>query len=115
LKGDKGNDVSNDMANDVASKTGLDLQLLHQVSAVLGRYPQVRSAVIYGSRARGDFRQYSDCDIALFGDFSEQVTADVAEALSELETVVTFDVVHFEHLANEALRRNIELDGIRLL
>lgn len=48
-------------------KFGLDKKVIESIVAILKKYEQVERAVIYGSRARGDYRKNSDINIALFG------------------------------------------------
>jgi len=38
------------------------------VLSVLGEFPNVKEAIIFGSRAKGNFRNGSDVDIALKGE-----------------------------------------------
>ena len=38
------------------------------ICEILGRHPNVRRAVLFGSRAKGNFREGSDIDLALEGE-----------------------------------------------
>ena len=46
---------------------GLTPAAVAEVHRVLSRYPTVDSAVLYGSRAKGEHRQGSDIDLVLTG------------------------------------------------
>ena len=46
----------------------LDEKVIENIVKILEKYEEVKSAKIFGSRARGDYRKSSDIDIALFGD-----------------------------------------------
>ncbi len=46
---------------------GLKQTVVEQISHVLARYPEIERAVIYGSRAKGNFKPGSDIDLALIG------------------------------------------------
>ena len=46
---------------------GLKESILENISNILKKYKEVESAKIFGSRARGDYKNTSDIDIALFG------------------------------------------------
>ena len=48
-------------------KYGLSDQTLQKIHDVFVRYPQVEEAVLYGSRARGDYKNGSDIDLTLHG------------------------------------------------
>lgn len=46
---------------------GLKESTINQINDVLSCYPAIEKAVIYGSRAKGNYRNGSDIDITLFG------------------------------------------------
>ena len=46
---------------------GLDDKYLDELTAILRSIPEIEEAVIYGSRARGDYRRASDIDLSLRG------------------------------------------------
>ena len=47
---------------------GLSDATIEKIRSVFARHPQVEKAVLYGSRAKGTFRNGSDIDLTLFGD-----------------------------------------------
>jgi predicted nucleotidyltransferase len=46
---------------------GLTHSDLHAIKQVLAKYPQIEQAIIFGSRAKGNYKPGSDVDIALKG------------------------------------------------
>jgi predicted nucleotidyltransferase len=92
-----------------------------------GKYPVVES-ILYGSRARGDFRPDSDADIAVVlkgqhGDRAAVVQDMAATALHVMmDTGVIVDALplwedefaHPEGLRNPKLIENIRREGLRL-
>jgi nucleotidyltransferase substrate binding protein (TIGR01987 family) len=40
---------------------------IHKITGVLARYPQVEQTVLYGSRAKGNYKNGSDIDMTLSG------------------------------------------------
>lgn len=46
---------------------GLSPATVAEIHEVLARYPEVEKAVLYGSRAKGNFKQGSDVDLTLLG------------------------------------------------
>ena len=75
--------------------------------------PAVEKVILFGSRATGSFEKGSDIDIAIAG---KLVTLkDIARVHSLLEeespTLLGFDVVHYNTLKNEALRKEIDENG----
>jgi len=47
---------------------GLSRQVLERIQDVLAHFPEVRRAVLFGSRAKGTAKQGSDIDLALYGE-----------------------------------------------
>lgn len=96
-------------------KFGIDGQLLDEIVAVLKTSEHVERAVIYGSRARGNARKTSDLDLCLYGD---ELTARevnlLHDALEQLSTPITFDVVHYQRLTKEPLKQAIDRDGVEI-
>lgn len=61
---------------------GLDIQLIHNV---LRQYPKVTEAILYGSRANGNYRPGSDIDLTLRGDqLSHSDLLDIEQSLDDL-------------------------------
>jgi predicted nucleotidyltransferase len=82
------------------------------VRAILGRYPAITNAVLYGSRAKGNYTPGSDIDLTLMGDALDyQVLSSVASALYESDIPYNMDVSVFEKIDNPALREHIERVG----
>ena len=48
-------------------KYGLPEETIEKICNVLARYPQVEKALIYGSRAKGTYKNGSDIDLTLVG------------------------------------------------
>jgi predicted nucleotidyltransferase len=46
---------------------GLSPATIHSLHQIFSKYPEIESAAIFGSRAKGNFREGSDIDIALNG------------------------------------------------
>ena len=71
----------------------------------------VHKAVIFGSRAKGDWRENSDIDIAVYGDAD---TGALSARLDELPTPYKFDVVSYEKIIHAPLREHIDRVGVEL-
>lgn len=92
---------------------GLYKEDITYITNLLAHYPAVTKAVIFGSRAMGNYRQGSDVDIALFG---KELTTDEVSAISfnlneESPMPYFFDVLHFDKLKKEALKDHIRAKG----
>ena len=71
----------------------------------------VRRAVVFGSRAKGNWRGNSDIDIAVFGDVR---LPKLSARLDELPMPYKFDVVDYEAISHKPLREHIDRVGVEL-
>lgn len=70
--------------------------------------------VLFGSRARGDNRERSDIDLAVFNmPIDNQIL--FSEEISTLPTLLDFDLVFIKETTSKALLDNIEKDGVILM
>ncbi|MBQ7886033.1 MAG: nucleotidyltransferase substrate binding protein [Clostridia bacterium] len=90
---------------------GLSDQLVRQITDAAVRFG-VQKLVLFGSRARGDYRAASDIDLAVYGLKSELPLRD---ALEELPTLLKFDVVPVHEGIDRLLLAEIERDGVVLM
>ena len=91
---------------------GLSPATLQKIRATLAQHPDIQSAVIYGSRAKGNYKPGSDIDLTLLGeglDFDD-LTA-INEALEELLLPYEIDLSLFRQIDNTSLREHIERVG----
>lgn len=93
---------------------GLSTIELQQIRQVFASQPEVKEAWLYGSRARGDYKPYSDIDITLVGDLTTSHMADLETKLDDLLLPYTIDLTCLRSIRNAALRANIAHDGVRL-
>lgn len=100
---------------DIERKTGLkpeDISLLRQI---IFSHPTVEDAILFGSRAKGEWKKFSDIDISLIG---ENIThTDLIKIIMEIEDTdlpYTVDIIRFASITNPALTDHIQRVGISL-
>jgi type I restriction enzyme S subunit len=98
-------------------KYGLSEEQLAEIIAFIKRYPEVKEAILFGSRAIDTYKEASDIDIAIKG---EKVNAGLAATIKfdlEEDTFLPFffDVIAYPTITNEALIKHIDTKGVRLL
>lgn len=82
------------------------------VRQILASYPQIEKAVLYGSRAKGNYKAGSDIDLTLFGAaLDHQSLMSIASALEESDIPYTVDLSLFEQIETPALREHIQRVG----
>ncbi|MBB1127217.1 nucleotidyltransferase domain-containing protein [Thiospirillum jenense] len=91
---------------------GLSDNTLVIVRTILQQYPSIEQAIIYGSRAKGNYRNGSDIDLTLIGSTLDYHTLfDVADAFDDSDIPYTVDVSLFEKINNPDLREHIQRVG----
>ena len=98
----------------VREKNGAISAALRGSLAELGAAFGADRIVLFGSRARGDHRERSDIDIAVYGMPAEKRAA-FSDAVDELPTLLAFDVVFLSETTDPALLQNIQKDGIIIM
>lgn len=93
--------------------TGLTDNTIAKIRAVLSAHSEVSRAILYGSRAKGNFRPGSDIDLTLQGEnLSLKTMNAIEEALDDLLLPYTFDVSIFSHIGNPELLDHIRRVGV---
>jgi predicted nucleotidyltransferase len=86
---------------------------LEYIIKKISEFSEIEKAVIFGSRAKGNYKPGSDIDIAIMG---EKINFDV---LSKLHSILEdegplpylFDIVDYTHLEHEDLKSHIDRVG----
>jgi uncharacterized protein len=79
-------------------------------------FPEVSELVLFGSRAKGNFKAGSDVDLAIKGaSVSYETAVRLADMLNEEKPLpYFFDVLHYEAIADPLLIKHIDRLGIVL-
>jgi predicted nucleotidyltransferase len=94
-------------------KYGLSERTVEQICALLAQYPAVERAVLYGSRAKGNYKPGSDIDLTLFGkDLTADTCATLAQALDDLLLPYTIDLSVYALLNHHDLEAHIQRVGV---
>lgn len=90
------------------------MENLYESLCCLARRYGARQLVLFGSRARGDFRPESDIDLAVYG-MPAQNRARFDLDAQELPTLLKLDITHISENTDPLFRANIEKDGVILM
>ncbi|MEI6168607.1 MAG: nucleotidyltransferase domain-containing protein [bacterium] len=95
-------------------KYGLKDNIIQLICDVFSTFPQVEKAVLYGSRAKGNFKNGSDIDLTLQGGeaLTLNILGDIMDALDELHLPYSFDVSLFRDISDADLLEHIQRMGI---
>lgn len=91
--------------------TGINEKTLKIIKDIIGKY-NVEKRFIFGSRAMGTYRYNSDIDIAIFGTINRNDFNRLLDELMESDCIYKIDLVHFERISNEGLKKDILEEGI---
>ena len=98
-----------------ASRFGLRESDLQNIAEILSRSGKVEEAILFGSRAKGNYRNGSDVDLALKGDLDLKSVAQLSYFLNG-ETLMPykFDIIDYSHIKNNDLKEHIDRVGITI-
>jgi len=94
---------------------GLDSEQSNGIKQVLSEFTAVERALLFGSRAKGNFKNGSDIDLALTGKqltFNDKL--DISLMLEEKTFPYKIDLVLFESIKNPDLIEHINRVGIEI-
>ncbi len=87
--------------------TGIKKQVLDEILEAAEKN-NIEKVILFGSRARGDYKRTSDIDLAIWGGNAARFRADIDE---EVSTLLSFDVVDMAGSVQEALAEAIKREG----
>lgn len=79
------------------------------------KYPEVEEVILFGSRAKGNYRKGSDIDLAIKGDKSSPKLAWELQSYINEDLPIPYmvDVIDYNSLDNQELREHIDRVGIK--
>lgn len=95
---------------ELSEKTGIKQKVIEEIINLAKKY-HVEKVILFGSRARGDYRERSDIDLAFRGGKGNYFTLDVD---GETSTLLEFDIVDLDKLVRSELLESIRREGIIL-
>ena len=91
---------------------GLPEKTVTHLHKIFADHPQVDKAVLYGSRAMGNYKKGSDIDLTLHGErLTHKAIMKIAGEIDDLPIPYTVDLSAFDLLSHAKLRDHIERVG----
>ena len=91
---------------------GLKDKDIFAIKNVLADFESVEQAILYGSRAKGNFKPASDIDLTFKGaGINITILNKIANQLDDLLLPYTFDLSIYKHIQNPDLLAHIERVG----
>ncbi len=94
-------------------KYGLKESYIQQIQSVFAEYPAIEKVILYGSRAKGNYRKSSDIDLSLVGqtlDFN--LLIKIENKLDDLLMPYNIDLSILHKIENLELIEHIERVGM---
>ena len=98
----------------MATAIGLTSEELACLVDNLKNYSAITEAIVYGSRAKGNYHQRSDLDLALKGVSDRHLLTDLHLALDDSSLPMKVDLLNYDELSNPALKAHIDRVGVRI-
>lgn len=96
------------MPDEKNGEFGLKRSTIEQIKAVFSRHPQVERVILYGSRAKGNYRAGSDIDLTIVGNsLTLSDLFQIEHELDELLLPYKIDLSLFHQIDNPELLEHI--------
>ena len=98
-----------------AEKFGFKEKDLEDIIGVFNCFAAIKEAIIFGSRAKGNYRHGSDVDIALKGDIDFKTLTRISYLLNQESLMpYKFDILAYSKITNQDLKEHIDRIGISI-
>ncbi|MBF0462569.1 MAG: nucleotidyltransferase domain-containing protein [Magnetococcales bacterium] len=96
------------------NETGMNPREMALMHTVFRHVPDISEVIVFGSRAKGNYRPHSDVDLALVGVADELLAEAVADALDMLPMPYQFDVKACDAIRYPPLLEHIRRVGVTI-
>ncbi|CEN45857.1 conserved hypothetical protein [Capnocytophaga canis] len=93
---------------------GLEAAVLTSLQNIFEKFENIEKVIVYGSRAKGNFRYNSDIDLSIIGEISYDDLLKIELLIDELLLPYKVDLSVFNNINNSELKAHIERVGIVL-
>ncbi|WP_394903404.1 nucleotidyltransferase domain-containing protein [Clostridium butyricum] len=86
---------------------------IRYIKKALEQCEEIEKAIIFGSRAMGNYKNGSDVDIAVLGELiSNNTILKLNDYLNEIYPLpYFFDIINYNSITNENLKKHIDVEG----
>lgn len=93
---------------------GISIQSYQLLRQTLKDVPEIEKVIIFGSRAKGNYKNGSDIDLAIMGkDCTPETAININAILNEVLPIPYFvDVIDYTSLKQSQLKEHIDRVGI---
>lgn len=92
---------------------GIKDEELYSLKNIFSSTVEVDKVILFGSRAKGSYKPYSDLDLVLCGeDVSSTVLGNLMMDIDDLLMPYKVDLLLYNRITNEALKHEVETFGV---
>lgn len=92
---------------------GVPQECANQLHSVFVSHQEIEQVILYGSRAKGNYRKFSDIDITLVGSgLTKSILNRVYFEVDDLLLPYTFDISVFHEIQNPDVVNHIKRVGV---
>jgi predicted nucleotidyltransferase len=96
----------------IALETGLGVEIFKGLNSIFSVTPEVEEVVVFGSRAKGNFSEGSDIDLAVKGKgITLSTILDLMVRIDMLGLLYKVDIQNYNRIANKELIDHINRVG----
>ncbi len=96
-------------------KYGLDDKYFDKLISVFPRHPEVESVILYGSRAKGNYKPFSDIDITLKGKtLTRQLLGRIFTEIDDLLLPFFLDISIYSKLTDKGFIEAIDKTWVEI-
>ena len=92
---------------------GLKPEVITQINQIFAEYPEISKAILYGSRAKGNYKNGSDIDLTLISDrLNHRQLLQIQNQIDDLLLPYSVDLSIFSSIDNLYLIEHIDRIGV---
>lgn len=91
---------------------GLSKEVYSKIIDIVKKYKY--DFYMFGSRARGDFKDYSDIDVAICGELQDKEEFKIRNDFDLIDIPYTVDLVFINKVTKQELLESIKKEGVKL-
>jgi predicted nucleotidyltransferase len=91
---------------------GLSEQTISDLQSIFRKQKNIEKVLIFGSRAKGNYREGSDIDLAAIGDgISRHQLLDICNDIDDMGILYNIDIVDYEKQKGSPIGKHIDRVG----
>ena len=90
----------------------IDKGIIKQISEIASGFNHIEKVILFGSRVRGDNRERSDIDLAVYS--TEDITEFVNRIEIQVESLLEFDITNIKELDDQVFKHEVEEEGVTI-